>query len=220
MNREGLQPAILVKMPDHFLTYTKVKTFRMPPQPAWFAQLPAILEALRAYVPGHLDRQAVQKLLGVGERRARQLMAGLPGLRVGNAVAVERMALLARLEALRAGERFQWEARRRERLSSELERARRAVSGRRVRIPLPEASVGRPFGGLAGEQAGGLAPAIRMGEGELRVRFTSAEDLAARLLELAEAMAGDWEGFLGAVERAGASLPNPAEDRTTRPPRA
>ena len=35
----------------------------------------------------HLDRQAVEKLFGVGERRARQLMTSLPGIRAGNAAA-------------------------------------------------------------------------------------------------------------------------------------
>ena len=40
----------------------------------------------------HLDRQAVQTLFGVGERRARQWMAGLAGIRAGNAVAVSRRA--------------------------------------------------------------------------------------------------------------------------------
>ena len=40
----------------------------------------------------HLDRQAVEKLFGVGERRARQLMTGLLGIRASNAVTVSRAA--------------------------------------------------------------------------------------------------------------------------------
>ena len=45
-----------------------------------------------------LDRLAVEKLFRVPQRRARQIMAGLKGLRVGNAAAVSREALIARLE--------------------------------------------------------------------------------------------------------------------------
>jgi len=62
----------------------------MPSQPAWFHRLDEILETLRGMESTHLDRQAVQKLFGVRERRARQLMAGLPGMRAGNAFAASR----------------------------------------------------------------------------------------------------------------------------------
>ena len=54
-------------------------------QLAWFQRLPEILDVLRGMDASDLDRPAVQKLFRVGERRARQLMAGLPGIRAGNA---------------------------------------------------------------------------------------------------------------------------------------
>ena len=37
-----------------------------------------------------LDRQAVEKLFGVGKRRARQLMTSLPSIRACNAAAAAR----------------------------------------------------------------------------------------------------------------------------------
>ena len=64
----------------------------MPARPAWFHQLDEILETLRAMESTHLDRRAVQKLFRVRERRARQLMQGLPGFQAGNAFAVQRLA--------------------------------------------------------------------------------------------------------------------------------
>ena len=70
----------------------------MPSQPACFHRLDEILGALRAMTSTHLDRAAVEKLFRVRQRRARQIMAGLEGLRVGNAAAVSREALIARLE--------------------------------------------------------------------------------------------------------------------------
>src|SRR3954453_18064045 len=104
----------------------------MPAQPAWFHRLNLILNELREWDTSHLDRLAIQKLFGVAERRARQLMAGLPGLRVGNAFAVDRQALIARLENTATGERFQWEVSRRERLAEDLERTRRQLAARSV----------------------------------------------------------------------------------------
>ena len=68
----------------------------MPSQPAWFHRLDEILGALRSMTSPHLDRAAVEKLFRVRQRRARQIMAGLEGLRVGNAAAVSREALIAR----------------------------------------------------------------------------------------------------------------------------
>ena len=75
----------------------------MPSQPAWFQRLDEILADLLAIESTHLDRRAVQKLFRVRQRRTRQIMAGLEGLRVGSAAAVSREALIARLEQTAAG---------------------------------------------------------------------------------------------------------------------
>ena len=97
----------------------------MPAQPAWFHRLDEILGALRVIGFTHLDRLAVEKLFRVRQRRARQIMAGLEGLRVGNAAAVWREALIARLERTADGGVFQWEGNRRARLVEALDLARR-----------------------------------------------------------------------------------------------
>ena len=70
----------------------------MPAQPAWFHRLEEIFTAPRAMTSTHLDRLAVEKLFRVCQRRARQIMADLEGPRAGNAAAVSREALIARLE--------------------------------------------------------------------------------------------------------------------------
>ena len=70
----------------------------MPSQPAWFNRLDEILGAMRSMTSTHLDHAAVEKLFRVRQRRARQIMAVFEGLRVGNAAAVSREALIARLE--------------------------------------------------------------------------------------------------------------------------
>src|ERR1019366_7999858 len=116
----------------------------MPAQPAWFHRLDEILETLRGMESTHLDRLAVQKLFGVRERRARQLMAGLPGLRAGNAFAASRLAFIARLEETAAGGLFQWETNRRARIVEDLDRTRRQLAARRARAPPPGAAGPHP----------------------------------------------------------------------------
>ncbi len=164
----------------------------MPAQPAWFHRLDRILEALRKTESSHLDRQAVEKLFGVRERRARQLMAGLPGFQAGNAFAVERLALLQRLEETSASGPFQWEVNRRARVADDLERARRLLPGRNVLIPSAPDVRERRLAGLSGD--------IALKPGELRIEFFGAEDLASKLFELSQAMANDWTAFAEAVE--------------------
>ena len=163
----------------------------MPAQPAWFHRLPEILNELRNMQISHLDRRAVQKLFGVRERRARQIMAGLPGLLAGNAAAVERRALLQRLENTAAGGRFQWEVTRRARLEEDLNRTRRQLAGRHVQIPAS---------GPGYQHVDELGAGIELRPGELRIRFSGAQDLAARLFELSQAMANDWPAFTKKVE--------------------
>lgn len=153
----------------------------MPAQPAWFHRLPTILSELQGLDLEYLDRQAVERLFGVGERRARQLMAGLPSLQVGNAVAVSRLALLERLRAIAGGTSFQWETQRRERVSAALRELRQHAAAARVPLPAPV--------------PGSLSPDIHLHPGELRIAFHGADDLAAKLFAVARMMADDWDGF-------------------------
>ena len=164
----------------------------MPTQPAWFQWLDETLEELRTLEISHRDRLAVERVFRVRERRARQIMAGLPALQVGNAVAVERQALIARLENTAAGDRFQWETSRRARLVEDLDRTRRQLAARRVRIPAAADVRDRSIRELGG--------GIELRPGELRIEFYGAEDLAAKLIELSQAMANDWQKFAEAVE--------------------
>ncbi len=140
----------------------------------------------------HLDRLAIQKLFGVRERRARQLMAGLPCLQIGNAVAVERQPLIERLQTTAESARFQWEISRRARVSETLETVRKHLAARRLRVPTAA--------DVRDRMVRDLAPGIELQPGELHIRFEGAEDLAAKLFELSQAMANDWQVFQKLVE--------------------
>ena len=52
----------------------------MPAKPAWFPRIGSILADLRVLNSDYLDRKAVERIFGVRQRCARQLMGGLPTL--------------------------------------------------------------------------------------------------------------------------------------------
>jgi hypothetical protein len=81
---------------------------------------------------------------------------------------------------------------RRSRVVEELDRTRRQFAARRVRIPAAADVDARRVRDLPGDKM--LKP------GELRIEFFGAEDLAAKLFELSQAMANDWSAFARAVE--------------------
>src|SRR5690242_16582039 len=72
----------------------------MPAKPAWFPRIGSILAELRISKSDYLDRHAVERIFGVRQRRARQLMGGLPTLQIGNALAIPRRALIERLQRM------------------------------------------------------------------------------------------------------------------------
>ena len=52
-----------------------------------------------------------------------------------------------------------------------------------------------------------LGGGIEVRPGELRSEFYGAEDLAAKLFEISQAMANDWQDFARAVEQDTSSAP-------------
>lgn len=70
-------------------------------------------------------RQAEEQIFGVRERRARQLMAGLPCLQIGNAAAVTRADMIEPLKTTSTENRFQCEKRRRACVVESLETLRK-----------------------------------------------------------------------------------------------
>ena len=72
----------------------------MPAKSAWLSRIGSILAELHVLKSDYLDRHAVERIFGVRQRRARQLMGGLPTLQIGNALAIPRNALIESLEQM------------------------------------------------------------------------------------------------------------------------
>ena len=98
------------------------------------------------------DPHTVEKLFRVPQNHARQIMADLEGLRTGNAAAVSREALIARLEWTAATGVFQWEGNRRARVVEDLDLARRQLAAQHVRIPAAADARARLLGDLSASQ--------------------------------------------------------------------
>ena len=163
----------------------------MPPQPLWLLHVPRIIEQLRRLEVPVLDRAVIEKLFGLKRRQAIQLLHRFGGYQAGRTFLVDRQELVEQLEAIRDGETFRYEQRRR--LVAELESVRKYLQAAAVKIPL------RP---QARYQIATLPPDVDLQPGRLRVEFDGVEALLAKLFELAHSAANDFERFRNAVESA------------------
>lgn len=153
----------------------------MPRKAEWTNKLDEAIAQLRQLQVSTVDRAGVERLFGVSPRQALRILHGFSPDMVGKNLAVDRVALIAHLEALQAGEPVQREQRRLRRVSDEIDQLRRGAQARKVPIPESQPS-------LQGQ-------GTRLEPGRLEIRFTSGEDLLGKLLELARAVAEDPEQF-------------------------
>ena len=145
-------------------------------------------------VPGHWEGDLIAGsrntyIATLVERHSRYVMlAKVPNKKTETVV----NALIERMRETAASGVYQWEVARRGRAVEELGRTRREIAACRVQIPAAPDRAHRRFGDLP--------EAIRLSEGELRMAFSGAEDLAAKLVDLSQAMPHDWNGFMRTVE--------------------
>jgi hypothetical protein len=161
--------------------------FEMPTKKTWLLRVAEIREELKAVEAPVIDRAMCERIFGVGRRRALQLMHSFGGWQSGQAFLVDRLALLQQLEPFQNGEDLLLEQRRRQRLSETLEQTRRYRAA--ARVILPVAGDTRP------QTMVDLPPGVHLQPGSLTVEFGQAEELLAKLFELAQAAAHDFDGF-------------------------
>jgi len=167
----------------------------MPAQPAWFVQLPRIIEELSTLTVPVVDRAMVEQIFRVKRWRAVQLLRRFGGWQSGRTFLVERGSLLLQLEALQAGGDFEREQRRRDRLAGELEKLRRHAAAARMAIPVaPE---------VFSRRISDLPQGVHLEPGRLTVEFSQPEQLLERLFALAQAIANDFEKFQVLAKGAG-----------------
>ena len=200
----------------------------VPPNPSWYAHLPAIRAALEELDTPALDRAMVEELFGLSRRQAIRLMAQVrpaQPARHGVATVVARAELLGWLDRLLSHKpvhrpvqgsvqgpvqgsvqnAVQGALRRRAALRSELAAAAREAEARHTPVVPVTASVTYPAP-MPENPAGGWPEGIALAApGLLTLRFASAEHLLGLVLALAEEAAGDYAGFKQKLERHGSA---------------
>ena len=160
----------------------------MPAQPGWFSHLSNILDSLRASSRDTVDRQTLQDLLGVGRRRAQQILAPCVTERLGANGLAERKKLIRRLEQLARGDAATYEVRRRQRVAQIL------ADLRQQRIAQPQLLVEAPSR-IVEQTFASLPPGVRLEPGRITVEFSEPQQALEKLLALALAAGRDWEEF-------------------------
>jgi hypothetical protein len=159
----------------------------MPDKPTWYGRLDAAIAELKGFPHPWVDRATVERLLGVGRRRAQQILQPCITHRIGSNGLANRGHLIARLEQLASGDSAQWEKHRRKRLADEIERLRSEwLNQPKVLIEAPARVTQQRFAGLEG---------ITVMPGIIHVEFDTPQDALEKLLALAMAIGNDFHTF-------------------------
>jgi hypothetical protein len=135
-----------------------------------------------------LDRSGVEALFGLRRRQALKMVHALGGYRVGNVLLAPRESVLHFLDATRRGKLYRAERVRRERILETIEEAKREIDARKVKLKVPRAAAAK-------RTVAELPEGIRLSPTELRVTFSSGQDLLQKLYELSRAIAADFPRF-------------------------
>lgn len=160
----------------------------MPAKPAWYGNLDAVIAALEALPRPMVDSATLERLLGVGRRRAQQILAACVTERLGASGLAEPAQLIDHLRRLATGEAGYYERRRRRRLARQLDEMRQAwVAQPKL---LVEAS-----GAIARQRLERLPAGIRLESGRIVVEFDTPGAGLQKLLALAMAISNDPDEF-------------------------
>ncbi len=160
----------------------------MPRKPSWYNDLDAIIDALERFPRPVVDRATVEQLLGVGRRRAQQILAPCTTERIGANALADRRELITRLRRLAAGEEASYEQRRRQKVACAIDEFRR------TRLEKPHLLVEAPAR-VVYQEFRDLPPGIELAPGAITIRFDHPEQALQKLLALAMAIGNDRNRF-------------------------
>ena len=161
----------------------------MPAKPRWLLAIPDAIRQLEALDEDLLTRRDIERLFGVSKVRAVQLMTAFGAGRTGHILTLPRADLLRQLRRHRKRATFRHEETRREKVVTEIRRAR--LTGIRVAVPV-EALEAR---------LSGLPEGVSVEPGRIEVRFSGAKDAVGRLFALAQALTMEMATRKGLSER-------------------
>lgn len=160
----------------------------MPAKPAWYGKIDYVISQLQSLQRPFVDRPTVEFLLGVGRRRAQQIMAPCITDHVGTNGLASAALLIARLRRLANGDDGYYERRRRQKLATVLAQLHEQ------RVQQPPLLVEAPVEVLA-QEFENLPSGVQLAPGRITVAFIEPHEALEKLLALAMAISNDFQGF-------------------------
>jgi hypothetical protein len=160
----------------------------VPAKPAWYSKISEVIRELERLPRPFVDRATVEFLLGVGRRRAQQIMAPCVMDRVGTNGLANREEFIAHLRRLAESDAGHYERRRRRKVAAILE------EWQKERLELPRLLVEAPAR-VAEQELENLPEGIRLEPGRITVMFDQPQQALEKLLALAMAIGNNLEGF-------------------------
>jgi len=160
----------------------------MPAKPAWYSKIDEVVAYLEGQARPFVDRAAIEFLLGVGRRRAQQILAPCITDRVGASGLADRERVIERLRHLAQGDEGYYERRRRRKVAEALD------SLRRERLEKPRLLVEAPLR-VMDQRFQDLPPGVHLASGRITVEFDDPRQALEKLLALAMAIGNDFDRF-------------------------
>jgi hypothetical protein len=165
----------------------------MPDKPLWYDRLELALEQLEGLPSPWVDRSTLEAILGVGRRRAQQILQPLARRTLGKNVLADKEEVIAYLRQLAAGDAASFERRRRERLHTLI------ATWHKQAKEQPQVLVEAPVT-IVNQELDSLPRGVRLAPGRIVIEdFTTPEQAKQKLLALVMAMGNDPEGFDGRI---------------------
>jgi len=160
----------------------------VPQKPGWLNKIPDVIRELEALPRPWVDRATVELLLGVGRRRAQQIMAPCITDRVGANGLADRDALIARLRRLAEGEDGYYERERRRKFAAvltQLAKQRREQPQLLVEAPVQ----------IIRQEFENLPAGVQLEPGRITILFDQPQQALEKLLALAMAISNNLAHF-------------------------
>jgi hypothetical protein len=160
----------------------------VPAKPSWFSHIDRIIRDLEALPRPFVDRATVEFLLGVGRRRAQQILAPSITHHVGSNGLADRDALIAHLRRLASSDTGYYERQRRHKLATVL------AELQQERLERPQLLVEAPVQ-VVTQELENLPAGVRLEPGRITLTFDQPHEALEKLLALAMAISNEFQRF-------------------------
>jgi hypothetical protein len=167
----------------------------VPAKPSWYSKINDVIRELEALPRPFVDRATVEFLLGIGRRRAQQIMAPCIMDRVGTNGLADRNTFIAHLRRLADGDDGYYERQRRRKVAAAL------AEWQKDRLERPQLLVEAPVEVLT-QEFENLPDGVQLEPGRITVTFDHAQEALEKLLALAMAVSNDFDRFDNQVRSA------------------